>query len=76
MDYDIYSEETWSFVNEQLRKPAYETLEYKDKLEGLISDSIGRIQIAKNDNNDADFAFHMDVLNCVRDLVKDSKNWK
>lgn len=74
MNYKKYTEKIWNFIDEQLKKLPKE-MKYEDKLAKLVSDTLYRRDWAKADENHADVTLQNKILDCLRDLQSDAKEF-
>lgn len=74
MNYKKYTEKIWNFIDEQLRKLPKE-MKYEDKLAKLVSDTLYRRDWAEQDENYADVTLQNKILDCLRDLQSDAKEF-
>ena len=74
MNYKKYAEKIWNFIDEQLRKLPKE-MKYEDKLAKLVSDTLYRRDWAEQDENYADVTLQNKILDCLRELQSDAKEF-
>ena len=74
MNYKKYTEKIWNFIDEQLKKLPKE-MKYEDKLAKLVSDTLHRRDWAEQDENHADVTLQNKILDCLRDLQSDAKEF-
>ena len=74
MNYSKYPEKIWNFIDEQLKKLP-KGMKYEDKLAKLVSDTLYRRDWAKADENYADVTLQNKILDCLRELQSDAKEF-